>query len=101
MAKLLDMSYRESRWSEKEKEWRVKYYSKAFFEWYKKCEKKSLEGFKLFIEHNKNTVRHYLGGLYDSDGNNYRNKQIQLSNSKEKLLKYVQYLLKEYFDLLL
>jgi len=59
-----------------------------------------LEGFKPYIEYSKETVRYYLRGLYDSEGNNYRNKQIQLSNSKEKLLKYVQYLLKEYFDII-
>jgi len=37
--------------------------------------------------------------LFDSEGSNNGNKQIQLFNSKKKLLKYVQYLLKEYFDI--
>jgi len=44
-------------------------------------------------------VRYYLRGLYGSDGYNYENKQIHLSNTKKKLLKYVQYLLKKYFDI--
>jgi len=100
MAKLLDMSYREPYWSEKDKTWYVAYDSKAFFEWYKKCEEKGLEGFKPYVEYSRETVRYYLRGLYDSEGNNYRNKQIQLFNSKERLLKYVQYLLKEYFGII-
>gem|GEM_PF-3749239 len=44
-------------------------------------------------------MKYYLRGLYDSEGNNYRNKLIQLSNTKEKLLEYVQHLLKEYFNI--
>jgi len=44
-------------------------------------------------------VKYYLRGLYDSEGNNYKNKLIQLSNTEEKLLEYVQYLLKKYFNI--
>jgi len=99
MAKLLGMNYHKPYWSEKDKAWCVTYNSKAFFEWYKKCEGKGLEGFKRYIEYNKKTVRYYLRGLFDSDGNNYRNKRIQLYNSNKKLLEYVQYLLKKYFNI--
>jgi len=98
MSKLLDVDYREPRWDEKQKKWTVKYDSKAFYTWYKKTEKQGLEGFKPYIEYNKETVKYYLRGLYDSDGNNYRNKLIQLYNSNKKLLEYVQYLLKKYFN---
>ena len=45
-------------------------------------------------------MRYYSEGLLDSEGSNNRNKQIQLFNSKERLLKYVQYLLKKYFDVI-
>jgi len=52
----------------------VEYYSRAFVEWYKKCEEQGLQGFKEFIEYSKETVRHYLKGMYDSEGNNDGNK---------------------------
>jgi len=99
MSRLLNRKYHEPQWNERKKMWYVKYKSKAFVEWYKKCEEKGLQGFKPFIEYSKNTTRYYLRGLNDSDGSNYRNRQIQLSNSNIELLKYVQYLLKEYFDI--
>jgi len=99
MAKLLDTSYHKPRWNEKEKKWRVRYKSKAFYLWYKKCEEKGLEGFKKFIEYNKQTVKYYLKGLYDSDGYNYRNRKIHLGNTNIELLEYVQYLLKKYFNI--
>jgi len=89
MAKLLGVKYHKPRWDEKERKWYVKYESKAFLTWYEKTEKQGLEGFKEYIEYSKNTVRHYLKGLFDSDGNNYRNKQIRLYNSKRVLLEYV------------
>jgi len=76
MAKLLNASYHKPWWSEKEKEWWVVYRSKAFYEWYKKCEKQGLQGFKPYIEHDIETVRYYLKGLFDSDGYNYKNKRI-------------------------
>jgi len=88
MAKLLNRKYIEPRWIEKEMVWRVEYRSKAFYLWYKRTEKKGLQGFKPFIEHDTETVRHYLRGLYDSEGSNNGNKRVRLSNSKKKLLKY-------------
>jgi len=100
MSRLLNKKYIEPRWDEKEKKWQVEYYSKAFYEWYKKCKEKSLEEFKRYIEHDTETVKYYLRGLFDGEGSNNRNKQIQLFNSKERLLKYVQYLLKKYFDVI-
>jgi len=99
MAKLLSVSYHEPYWNEKKKKWLVKYRSKAFFIWYEKTEKQGLEGFKEYIEYSKETVRHYLKGLFDSEESNYRNKYIYLYNSSKKLLEYVQYLLEKYFDI--
>jgi len=88
MAKLLNVNYHKPWWDEKEKKWRVAYNSKAFYLWYKRCEKKGLEGFKPYMEHNTETVKHYLRGLYDSEGGNYRNNLIHLSNTNIELLKY-------------
>jgi len=99
MAKLLNRKYIEPRWDKKQKKWTVKYDSKAFYLWYKKIEKQGLEEFKPYIEYDTETVRYYLKGLFDSEGGNYRNKYIYLSNSKKELLEYVQYLLKKYFDI--
>jgi len=99
MAKLLNANYHKPYWSNKRRQWRVIYKSKAFYLWYKRTEKKGLQGFKPFIEYNKSTVKHYLRGLYDSEGNNNGNKQIRLYNSKKKLLEYIQYLLKRYFGI--
>jgi len=99
MSRLLSMKYHKPRWNEKEKRWYIIYRSKAFYTWYKKTKKQGLEGFKQYVEHDIETVRYYLKGLFDSDGNNYRNRQIHLYNSKKKLLKYVQYLLNKYFGI--
>jgi len=99
IAKLLGVNYHKPHWSEKEKEWWVRYYSKAFVEWYKRCEEQGLQGFKLFIEYDRETVRHYLRGLFDSEGNNNGNKEIRLYNTKKKLLEYIQYLLERYFGI--
>jgi len=92
--------YYEPWWDENEKIWWVEYHSKPFYIWYKKCEEQGLEGFKEFIEYSKQTVKYYLKGLYDSEGYNYRNKLIFISNSNIELLRYVQYLLKEYFSII-
>jgi len=79
IAKLLNRKYIEPWWNKKEKKWRVEYRSKAFYTCYKRTEKKGLQGFKLFIEHDIETVKYYLRGLFDSDGGNYRNEYIYLS----------------------
>jgi len=100
MSRLLNVNYYTPRWDEKEKVWWVEYYSKAFYEWYEKTGKQGLEGFKEYIEHDTETVKYYLRGLYDSDGSNTGNKQIRLTNSNKELLEYVQYLLKEYFGII-
>jgi len=99
MSRLLNRKYREPWWNEKRKVWRVVYQSKAFYEWYKRCEGQGLQGFKPYIEHDTETIKYYLKGLYDSEGNNNGNKEIRLGNTKKKLLEYIQYLLKEYFGI--
>jgi len=101
MSRLLNRKYIEPWWDEKERAWRVVYKSKAFVIWYKKSEKQGLQGFKPYIEHDIETIRYYLIGLFDSDGNNDGNRQIQLSNTNKELLEYIQDLLLEYFGLLL
>ncbi len=78
--------------------WEVTYSSKAFYIWYRK---QTLETLKPYIEYNKDTVRLFLRGLYDSDGSNYRCKKIVLFNSNIELLYYVQYLLKKYFIIMI
>ena len=75
----------------------VTYSSKAFYTWYRK---QTLETLKPYIEYNKDTVRLFLRGLYDSDGSNYRCKKIVLFNSNIELPYYVQYLLKKYFNIM-
>jgi len=100
MSRMLGVKYHKPRWDKKEKRWRVDYHSKASYTWYKKCEEQGLEGFKEYIEYNRETVRYYLKGLFDSEGNNNGNKQIFLCNSDIKLLRYVQYLLNKYFNII-
>jgi len=99
VARLLNKKYIEPWWDKKEKEWWVKYHSKPFYLWYKRCEEQGLQGFKEYIEYSRETVKYYLRGLYDSDGSNAGNKQIRLFNTNIELLEYVQYLLKEYFGI--
>jgi len=100
MAKLLSVNYHKPYWSEKERKWRVTYRSKAFYLWYKRTEEQGLEGFKEYIECSKETVKYYLRGLYDSEGYNYKNKRICLYNTKKQLLKYIQYLLNRYYNVI-
>jgi len=64
--------------------------------WFKE---RTLDMLKPYIEHSRETVKHFLQGLYDSEGYNYRCKQIFLSNNNLKLLKYTKYLLKKYFNI--
>jgi len=96
MSKLLNKKFKKPRWSESHKLWRINYSSKAFYTWYKK---QSLESLKLYIEYNKDTVTNFLRGLYDSEGCNYKCKQIYLYNNNKDLLRYVQYLLRKYFNI--
>ncbi len=77
--------------------WEVTYSSIAFYTWYKN---QALETSKPYIEHNKGTAKQFLRGLYDSEGCNYRCRRISLYNNDVELLKYVQYLLKKYFDII-
>ena len=61
--------------------------------------KQNLETLKPCIEYDKDTVRYFLRGLYDSEGSNYRCIRISLANGDLSLLRYAQYLLKEYFNI--
>ena len=101
MARLLNKKVVKPYWNKANNEWVVVYSSKAFYTWYKQ---QSLESLKQFIEYSKETVASFLRGLYDSEGNYYMYKriynQIRLSNNDIELLKYVQYLLKKYFNII-
>ena len=101
MSRLLNKKAIKPNWDESNNRWQVKYYSKAFYIWFKR---QNLETLKPFIEHNKLTIANFLRGLYDSEGSHYVCKKrkcsrIDLSNDDLKLLKYVQYLLKKHFNI--
>lgn len=100
MSKLLNKKIAKPIWGKTDNRWTVMYQSKAFYMWYKK---QNLESLKLYIEYSRETVANFLRGLYDSDGGHYKSKgrysMIYLSNNNLKLLKYTQYLLREYFGI--
>jgi len=85
------------RWSKTHNRWRVYYRSKAFHNWFKR---QNLETLKQYIEDSKETVVSFLRGLYDSDGYNKRCRQIFLYNNNINILKYVQYLLRKYYNII-
>jgi intein-encoded DNA endonuclease-like protein len=97
LARLLNKKYTSPYWSNLDNQWRITYKSMAFWTWYKG---QTLDTLKHYIEHDEKTVAYFLRGLYDSEGYNYRCRQISLSNNSEKLLCYVQYLLMRYFDII-
>jgi len=96
LSKLLNKRFKKPCWSENHSRWRIFYYSKAFHRWYRK---QTLETLKSYIEYNKDTVKLFLRGIYDSEGYNYKCKQIFLANSNPEILNYIQYLLKKYFNI--
>ncbi|RLF04249.1 MAG: hypothetical protein DRJ64_07210 [Thermoprotei archaeon] len=97
MAKVLGKNFKTpGRWWRRPNFWIVNYRSKAFYQWFKH---QTLETLKPYIEYNKETIKYFLRGLYDSDGTNYRCKQIFLANSNLKLLQYAQHLLRKYFNI--
>ena len=97
MARVLDKNFKiPRRWRRRPDFWRVYYQSKAFHQWFKE---QTLDTLKPYIEYNRDTVKYFLRGIYDSEGCNYRCKQIFLSNNDLKLLSYIQYLLKKYFSI--
>jgi len=93
---VLDKEYRKPIWSRSHNLWRVYYSSKAFHIWFRK---QDLEKLKQYIEYDKDTVKYFLRGIYDSEGSNYRCRWISLVNNNLELLHYVQYLLKKYFGI--
>ena len=101
MAKTLNKNYIAPKWDKSNNVWVVVYCSKAFYIWYKQ---QNLESLKPYIEYSKETVASFLCGLYDSDGGHYIYKrkysQIYLSNNNLRLLKYTQYLLGKYFNII-
>ena len=96
MARLLNKKIVKPYWDNSNNVWVAEYYSKAFYIWYKQ---QNLDTLKPYIEHSKDTVANFLRGLYDSEGCNYRYSQIHLGNNNKDLLRYVQHLLKKYFNI--
>lgn len=99
MAKLLNRKYLAPKLRKTRNVWRVIYTSKALYTWFKQ---QTMETLKQYIEYNKETVANFLKGMYDSEGGYYRGRyiQIHLSNTNLELLRYIQYLLKKYFDII-
>jgi intein-encoded DNA endonuclease-like protein len=97
MSILLNKKYKEPYWDESNNKWGITYSSVAFWTWYKG---QTLDTLKHYIEHDEKTVAYFLRGIYDSEGYNYRCRRISISNNSIKLLKYVQHVLREYFDII-
>jgi intein-encoded DNA endonuclease-like protein len=95
LAKLLkrDKPYK-TFWNENRKQWITEGYSIRLF----KFLDKPLEELKLYIEHCKECVSAFLRALFDGEGMIYR-RILRLYNTNEELLIYIQYLLKEYFNI--
>ena len=103
LAKMLNKNVKKPIWSESYNKWRICYTSKAFHTWFRNQNLKSL---KNFIGYDRDTIKYFLRGLYDSEGGHYRyvysygrREEISLSNNDLELLHYTQYLLKNYFNL--
>ena len=94
MAKILNKKVREPR-RIKDGRWRVRYYSIAFYHWWRR---QNLETLKQYIEYNKETVRYFLRGIFDAEGSR-SSSTIDLYNTDLSLLNYVQYLLLKYFGI--
>ena len=101
MAKTLNKKYSIPKWSKSSNKWIVTYHSKAFYVWFKQQTMKAL---RQYIEYNKETATSFLKGLYDSEGNHNISKKgyirIRLSNNNIELLRYAQYLLKRYLNII-
>jgi len=89
-------------WNEKRKQWIVVACSIQLF----KFLNKSLEELKPYIEYSKETAASFLRAIFDGEGSIYvkikgrkRRRQLHLYNTDEKLLSYIQYLLKRFFDI--
>jgi len=89
-------------WNKNLKQWVVKESSIQLFEFLNR----PFEELKFYIEYSKENVTSFLRALFDGDGSIYvkikgerRKRQLYLHNTNEKLLGYVQYLLKEYFGI--
>jgi len=97
IAKVLNKRFRKpKRWGRSHNLWRVYYRSKAFYQWFRE---QNLNTLKQYIEYDRGAVKHFLRGLYDSEGYNYRCRKIFLYNNDLKLLNYIQQLLKKYFGI--
>jgi len=99
IAKVLDKKFKKPKLEYRKTKsnlYRVCYYSKAFYIWYKN---QTLKTLKKYIEHNKECVKMFLRGIYDSEGSNYKCMYIKLVNSNLELLKYIKYLLERYLSI--
>ena len=96
MARILDRKIKKPFYIKRRNIWKVCYWNKAFYTWFKQ---QILETLKPYIEYNKDTAVYFLRGLYDSEGSNYMCRRIAPYNNSLKLLEYVQYLLGKYFNI--
>jgi len=85
--------------------WRVEYYSKSFYCWYKTLLEDLSGNLRKYIEEcgDKECIRAFLRGIFDAEGSHiyyrHRYESIRLVNSSIVLLRYVQHLLSHYFSI--
>jgi intein-encoded DNA endonuclease-like protein len=89
-------------WNKNRKQWIVVVCAVQLF----KLLDRPLEELKPYIEYSKETVASFLRALFDAEGSIYvkikgdeKERQLCLYNTDEKLLSYIQRLLKGYFDI--
>jgi intein-encoded DNA endonuclease-like protein len=77
-----------------QKKWVVAGYSIRLY----KFLNRKLKELKRYIEYDKDCVSAFLQAVFDGDGSIHK-RTLLLYNTDKKLLSYVQYLLKKYFDI--
>jgi intein-encoded DNA endonuclease-like protein len=89
-------------YNEKQKQWIVAVNSVLLF----KFLEKPFEELKFYIEYSEETVASFLRAMFDGDGcihtkikEGRKQRILVLTNTNEKLLVYIQYLLKKYFSI--
>ena len=107
LAIVLNKPMYQPRWIKSIKQWRVIYSSKAFCHWYKSLLRLLSQGdlskLRQYVEHDKETVKAFLRGIFDADGGHIRlpinRRYIHLDNTNLALLRYIQYLLLNYYSI--
>lgn len=76
--------------------WYVRYFSKSFYCWYKLL-RDDVRRAQPYVERDKETVREFLRGIYDSEGCLDSQGRVRLYNANIALLRYAQDLLRSHF----